>query len=239
MNILAIPTKFSNRQQDIMRLLLKKPHLQNDLQSVLGLTAPNLHYHLNQLLKANLIKKETIQKMGNARINQVMINPAAYQRLRNILGLKVKDLTLITGFGLLESGYRVPDLVWKILRTMRYPMSKLVCFTTPESKVKRKKFQKVEKLQKVDTYYEFEYNVFRHWNSEFFQKVEELISQQLKTSNVIIDITPLTKLYSFKLLEMANKYDLPCVYLGMDAQGEECLFQMSSLQILGKISRYN
>ena len=57
----------------------------------------------------------------------------------------------------------------------------------------------------------------------------------METANIIIDLTPLSKLFSFKLLELANKYQIPCVYLGMDKEGKDKLYWMSNMKIKGEI----
>ena len=39
-------------------------------------------------------------------------------------------------------------------------------------------------------------------------------------ANVVIDATPLSKLFSKYLLEFANKYQVPCFYLEWKGEGE-------------------
>ncbi|MCP6718679.1 MAG: hypothetical protein KJI71_00420 [Patescibacteria group bacterium] len=60
----------------------------------------------------------------------------------------------------------------------------------------------------------------------------------MKEADIIIDLTPLSKLFSFKLLELANKYLLPCVYLGIDKNEEDKLFWMGEMRIEGEIQPF-
>lgn len=74
---------------------------------------------------------------------------------------------------------------------------------------------------------------YRDIKSEFFQEVENMLSEEMKSADIIIDLTPLSKLFSFKLLEVANKYFLPCVYLGINKKGNYELYSMSNMKIEG------
>ena len=65
------------------------------------------------------------------------------------------------------------------------------------------------------------------------------ISKEMENSNIILDITPLSKLYSFKMLEIANKYQISCVYLGMDTDSKDKLYWMSEMKIEGKIKSFD
>ncbi len=222
---------FSDNQIKILNLLFKKEYLQNELQKELKTTAPNLHHHLTRLEKYNLVQKKTLHKIGNAKINSISLNPSSRQHIRKILELKVKNYTLITGFGILGTGYKLPDLVLEILRENYYPISKIVCFTSKDALKKRKEHQKQENLINFNQIIKFPYEDYRNITSEFFQKIEGILSEEMKSSDIIIDLTPLTKLFSFKLLEIANLYNLPCVYLGINEEGNNALLSMSNMRI--------
>ena len=230
---------FSKRQIHILSLLFEKEYQQKDLQEALETSAPNLHYHLNKLEELDLVRKKTLYEVGNVRINSISLNPAALQQVRKIIGKEVKNFTLITGFGELETGYRVPDLVFKILSKFHYPISRIVCFTTGKAKVRRIEFKEVEKLMDINDFFLFQYQEFRYIDSEFFETVEAKISKEMEEANIIIDVTPLSKLFSFKLLELANKYQIACIYLGMDKLGDDKLYWMSNMKIEGEIVTFS
>ena len=131
---------FSERQIQILNLLFEREYQQKDLQEAVETSAPNLHYHLNKLEELNLVRKETLYEVGNVKINSISLNPASRQQIRQIIGKEVKYYTLITGFGELDTGYRVPDLVFNILNKYHYPITRIVCFSTEIAKSRRIEF---------------------------------------------------------------------------------------------------
>ena len=128
---------------------------------------------------------------------------------------------LLTGFGGLKTGYRIPDIVFKLLIKYHYPISRVICFTSEDAKGKRMEFKEQENLIDIDEFLVYPYEDYRFIESDFFQSIELKISKEMEIANILIDLTPLSKLFSFKLLELANKYQIPCVYLGMNEQGKD------------------
>ncbi|MHA1252912.1 MAG: hypothetical protein ACTSRP_23190, partial [Candidatus Helarchaeota archaeon] len=114
----------------------------------------------------------------------------------------------------------------------------VVCFTSQDAFDKRSEAEKKESLIEIDEYKIFDYNEYRYIDSEFFKSVEGIISEEMNNANIIIDLTPLSKLFSFKMLELANKYQIPCVYLGMDDKGNDKLYWMSNMKIKGEIKAF-
>jgi len=239
MKIRLTKEDFSERQIHILNLLFKKEYQQKDLQEALRTTAPNLYYHLNKLEELDLVKKKTLYEVGNVKINVISLNPASRQQVRKIIEKEVSNYVLITGFGELKTGYRVPDLVYNILIKYHYPISRVICFTTQDAREKRKEFKEEENLMDIDEFFAYPYQDYRFIESEFFQSIEIKISKEMETANIIIDLTPLSKLFSFKLLELANKYQIPCVYLGMDRESKDKLYWMSKMKIEGEIETFD
>ena len=239
MKISLTKEDFSERQINILNLLNKNEYQQKDLQEALKTTAPNLYYHLNKLEELDLVKKKTLYEVGNVKINIISLNPASRQQVRKIIGKEVSNYVLITGFGVLKTGYRVPDLVYNILIKYHYPISRVICFTTPDAKEKREEFKEVENLLNIDDFFTYPYEEYRFIESEFFQSIEIKISKEMESANIIIDLTPLSKFFSFKLLELANKYQIPCIYLGMDGEGKNKLYWMSNMKIQGEIESFD
>lgn len=239
MKISLTKEDFSERQTLILNLLFEKEYQQKDLQEALKTTAPNLYYHLNKLEELDLIKKKTLYEVGNVKINEISLNPASRQQVRKIIGKEVSNYVLITGFGVLKTGYRVPDLVYNILNKYHYPISRIICFTTPDAREKRMKFKEEDNLMEINEFFAYPYQDYRFIESEFFQSIEIKISKEMEAANIIIDLTPLSKLFSFKLLELANKYQIPCVYLGMDGEGKDKLYWMSNMKIEGEIETFD
>jgi hypothetical protein len=199
----------------------------------LGISAPALLYHLDALAAQRLILKTTIAQIGNARINEISINPPALQQIRQILGLGSAGLTLITGFGKEGNGYRIPDIALRLLEGQGYSIKRIVCFSSPDAKIIRDAHENDEYLFQLDQYHLFDYVDYRNFSSTFFQQVESLLDEEIQAADVLLDLTPLSKLFSFKLLDIATRYHLPCFYLGQNSSGEYFLMWMSQLQILG------
>ena len=92
----------------------------------------------------------------------------------------------------------------KILKEKYYPLSRIVCFTSPDAIEKRIEHQEEENLLKIDHFIQFPYEDYRNLESEFFQEVENILSEEMKSADILIDLTPLSKLFSFKFLEGEN-----------------------------------
>ncbi|MGQ4876400.1 MAG: hypothetical protein ACP6IY_20240 [Promethearchaeia archaeon] len=230
--------KISKTQKEILKLLFEKDYLQKELKKKINTSSSNLFYHVNKLENYGLINKETLNKIGNAKNILISLNPSSRQLVREILGYEVKNYTLITGFGVLKEGYKIPEKVFKLLKEKNYPISRIVCFTSPDALTKLNEKQKNTSSIKIDKFIKFPYEDFRNIDSEFFMKVETILSEEMRNANLIIDLTPLSKLYSFKLLELANKYQLPCIYMGINKEQKEELFSMVNMEIKGKIKNF-
>jgi DNA-binding MarR family transcriptional regulator len=120
-----IKRDFSKNQIKILKLLLEKDFLQNELQEALNTTAPNLHYHLSRLESHNLIQKETLHEVGSAKINKISLNPSARENVRKILGYKNKK-SIRNNASVKKSGYKAPNRASKKLKNNYYQISIVV-----------------------------------------------------------------------------------------------------------------
>ncbi|MHA1843121.1 MAG: winged helix-turn-helix domain-containing protein [Promethearchaeota archaeon] len=234
-----IKKDFPETQIKILRLLFKREYQQKELQRKLKTTGSNLHYHLNRLEDLGLIQRITLQQVGNVKINNILLNSTARQQVRQILGYEIKNFTLITGYGVLKEGYKVPDRVFKLLKEKRYPISKIICFTSPDAEAKRKEKQESEKLIEIHKTFSYNYEDYRNLGSKFFKEVESIISKEMKNADIILDLTPLSKLYTLKLLELSNKYLIPSVYCAMDEKKNYRLYSLSKMKIEGEIKLFD
>lgn len=226
---------FNDNQKQILKLLMERAFIQKELQKILEMSSPGLLYHLNKLENLKLIQKITLQKVGNAKINEIRIEPLQLQNIRKILEIKIKKCTMLTGYGELETGYRIPDQNYALLQNKIYQIDRVVCITTNKGKNIRQTKEKEEKLIEIQEYYaNYEYTDFRYLNSHFFRDLDGILRKELKDSNLIIDLTPLTKLYSFELLKRANQYQLACFYMGHDHEGKNSLIWMTDVDLEGE-----
>lgn len=224
------------KQREILQILLNGPIRQNELHKKVGITAPALLYHLDRMERNNLILKKTIFQVGNAKNNEISINPTALQHIREILGLKMEECTLITGYGKDINAMNLPDNSLKLLIKNHFKIKRIIHFTTPDAKEIRDKITKEQKLLIPDRIELFDYKEYRFLESELYTRLEGILSEELKHANVILDLTPLSKMFSFKLLELANKYHLLCFYIGMNKKEEYILYWFTNMKIEGSIS---
>jgi hypothetical protein len=236
---------FSDLQLEILKLLFEKPYKQNELQSVLQnklkkpISAQNLSYHLGILDREQLIEKRIIAQIGNARINEILLNTGQLQYIRKLLKIEIQNFTLVTGFGRIEKGYLLPDICVSTLKKMNYMITRVICFTTPDSRQIREKMAGSEQLIPIDQYFDH-YDFDRDLNSldsRFYQEeLDQILRTELKSANLILDLTPLSKLFSFKMLELANRYQLPCFFLGKNGSQEHAIIWMSGMKLEGKMN---
>jgi DNA-binding PadR family transcriptional regulator len=236
---------FSEIQLEILRILLEKPYKQNELQNTLekqlnkSISAQNLSYHLGILEREQLIEKKVIAQIGNARINEIFLNNGQLQRIRHLLHIEIQNFTLVTGFGRIETGYKIPDIIVRELKKFQIFITRIVCFTTSDARKIRDNQMNKEHLLTIDEYHD-QYDFDRDYcylDSDLYQHhLDEILRKELKTANLVIDLTPMSKLYSFKMLELANRYQLPCFFLGKNAQQSDLLIWMSGIKLEGKMN---
>ena len=118
-----VKRNFSKNQIKILKLLLEKEFLQNELQHALNTTASNLHYHLSRLEDFKLVRKETIQEIGSAKINKISLNPSAREHVLKILGYKNKKSLRNNGSAPIGRGYKPPYRKIKKFKNNYYPIS--------------------------------------------------------------------------------------------------------------------
>ncbi|TFF87649.1 MAG: hypothetical protein EU549_04355 [Promethearchaeota archaeon] len=61
-----------------------------------------------------------------------------------------------------------------------------------------------------------DYKLYRSYKTDAFEDLKATILAEIQEFRVILDITPLSKLYSFKLQEYSEKYNIPSFYIGKD-----------------------
>ncbi|MCP4762856.1 MAG: hypothetical protein GY870_13840 [archaeon] len=237
-------SKKKDIQITILNNLINKSQLQSELhisvKAELGkeISKQNFSYHLKKLEEKSLILKIKTEEWGAAHKNRISINPMKRQYIRTLISNEINNYTLITGFGFIKKGYLIPDISYKELKKFGYNIDRVVCFTSKDARRKRKTAE--EQLIKINKYYDkYEYEKdYCNINSELYSNLEEILKKEIKSNNVIIDLTPLSKLFSFKLLELCNKYNLPCFFLGMGPDNTSHMIGMSTMKISGKMQHF-
>ena len=213
--------KLPEKQKKILQLLLKTTYMQNELAKAVKISGAGLLYHLKLLEKNGIIHKKTITKVGNVTLNRISINANSVQKVRKILGLTKKNFTLISGFGKdseLGQPYTIPATAKLLLGKEDYNIQRVIAFVTPESNI-----NKAKEILKIDRFIEKSIQDYRNPDSELMNKLELIIQEEQKEAEIILDLTPLTKLLTIKFLEFSYKYDIPSFYLGKKESGENSL----------------
>ncbi len=209
-----------------------------NIRKKINISSPGLLYHLDKLEEMHFIQKITLAQIGNAKINEISLDPLQMQTIRRILGKECKTTTLLSGFGELYDGYSIPEQGFQLLHYRHYIIERVVCITTRKGKEIRDSKSKEEKLLSIDKYYaDYDYLDFRNINSQFFKDIDSILRDELQNSNLIIDITPLSKLYSFEMLKRANQYQLPCYYKGKNEEQKDVLLWMTNLKLKGDFGK--
>lgn len=213
---------FTEKQKKILELLLDKTYMQKDLAEAVKISGAGLFYHINILEnEEHLITKETKYQVGTVSLNEISLNPNAIQRVRKILERSFENYTLISGFGKtseLGLSYTIPSMISGLLKDEGYKINRIVVFVTDESDVK-----KAKDLGKLDRIIEYKYSDYRNTDSKLMRIIEQIVIEEQKNTDLILDLTPLTKLLTIKLLEISNKFQIPSCYLGKSEDGENNL----------------
>ena len=187
--------------------------MQKDLTKAMGISGAGLLYHLNILEEEELIIKKPVITVGSVTLKEISINPSKRQMVRKILDIKTEGYTLITGFGKdssLNLSYMLPIKAGRLLEEEGYNIKRVVAFITPESNL-----EAATRLIKIDREINKPYSLYRTHESDLMDNLESIIREEQKNMDLILDLTPLTKLLTVKLLMLSFKYDIPSFYLGL------------------------
>ncbi|MHA1315859.1 MAG: hypothetical protein ACTSRB_18300, partial [Candidatus Helarchaeota archaeon] len=157
-----------------------------------------------------LIQKKTLIKVGSVQVGGVDLNPLFLHEIRKLLGIPEKDYTLITGCTWNpnhpdDRTLDLPEIGKKLLEESKFHVTKTTCFITPPARERR-----VDKKYPPLDYHEFGYASFQSFDLR--EQILRVLKEDLKEQDVILDMTPLTKVFSIILLDIAHQYNLPIFY---------------------------
>jgi hypothetical protein len=94
-------------------------------------------------------------------------------------------------------------------------------------------------INSIDEYFD-QYDYDRDYcnlDSKLYRvDLDNILRMELKTANLILDLTSMSKLYSFKMLELANCYQLLCFFLGKNNEQNEFIIWMSRMKLEGTMN---
>lgn len=202
---------FSEKQLEILEKLLVTPYMQKDLAEELGISGAGLLYHIRKLEKKNLIGRETTVKVGSVSRKEISLNANVVQAVRRILNKSTGEYTLITGMGKdspLGDSHQLPALTKDLLVEEGYAITRTFVFATPESSL-----DKGRQLTEIDEVLIRPYHDYRNDQSELMRDFENTLQKELKKADLILDLTPLSKYLTIKLLDFSYQYQVPACYL--------------------------
>jgi len=161
-----------------------------------------------------LERKGVLERRVEGRRVFVKIKPEYVQAIRITLGYKA-PYCLISGYTWnpqrpddLEPLKNYVDAIDKLARE-GIKVEYIVCFTTPEAQEKRRKH---EVKPEPDEEIALPFSVYQSDYLKLKREIISIINRLIYQYEPILDITPLTKLYSDILAEISEKYHLKRIY---------------------------
>ncbi len=153
------------------------------------------------------------RKIVNRKV-YVRLKPESVVLARRLLNIRV-PYELISGYtwNPLKPEDLMPiknyiDAINKLEREGIKP-SKIICFTTPEASRKR---LELNVKPEPDVEVKFEFKVYQSNINLIEEELGRIVENEIWDYNIILDITPLTKLYTIAAINIARKYDLKMIY---------------------------
>lgn len=176
-----------------------------------------VRYRVSAALSQNSIALENRGFVRRGRVGKrvlVEVVPEHAQRLRRVLGVGAK-LCLVSGYTFNPD--RPDDLTplrnyvdaLEKLRAEGIYIDRVVCFTVPVAKDLRVKHG-VKPDPDREVVADFE--VYRSGYNELKRLVYSVVEEEVKNFNLILDVTPLTKLFTDVLAEVSERFDIPRIY---------------------------
>lgn len=197
-----------DRKKKILKTILENKEVSVvDIQRKTSIPRSSLVHHLGILAREKIILQE---KSGRELINK--INPLYIQNLRAIFGIKAPKM-LISGYTYNPETKDIKTLevlqrALEFLKKEKIEIKRTISFTVPEAKRKIRKTDFV----KGDVEITLDFKDYQNSPEKIEREMEEVIIKNLGSYEIIIDLTPLTKLYSIIGLSLAKKYGLKAFY---------------------------
>jgi len=197
-------------QKKILQLILQGYKEIRQITKEMGMSRNAIHYQLRRLEERDLIKKKTLINVGNVSVGIVELNFLRMEDIRSILGLQAEGNALLTGCTWNprykdDSTLKLPDNSKMLLEREGFKINKVICFTTSEARDRRATLD----LPEFD-YVIHDFASYQSFNIK--QSILKVLRENLEKHSVILDMTPLTKIFSIVLLELAHEYGLPIFY---------------------------
>lgn len=200
--------KLGDRKRRILRCLLELREASvSELQMCTEIPRSSLNHHLRMLRRMGLIEQ---RRSGKVLVNRVV--PLHVQKLREELGCRA-PVALISGYtydpergdpqtlGLLDRAVR-------LLEREGVEVRRCIAFTTP----KAQQMMEVAKYRRGDEEVPMDISVYQNELPRVEREMSRVIERYLPEYEVVVDLTPLTKLFTIAGVNAASKYCLRAIY---------------------------
>lgn len=196
------------KKEIIKKLLTKEKASISYLASVLKMPRSSLNHHLFMLEKIGAIRR---YREGREVINRV--NPKLVQKFRNEFSIE-KPKLLIGGYTYDpakqdEKTFEVLQRAIEILKKEKgIEIKKSIAFATPlaAEKIKETNYKEGDEVIK------FDFEVYQERPDIIESNLREIIEKNISSYEILIDLTPLTKIFSIVSLSLAKEYGLKPFY---------------------------
>ncbi len=200
--------KLNERKLKILKSLLERGFVSvAELQRVTGIPRSSLNHHLYILTRDGYIRQK---RKGKELLCSV--EPIYIQRLRVKLGMNAPK-ALISGYTFHPNNpdtrtLRVVERAVNLLKKEGVNIDRTIAFTTPLARGKIRE----EGVMHGDEEIEFEIEVYQNDINKIKKRMKKVIEKNLLNYELIVDLTPLTKLYTIVALSFAKEYGVKAIY---------------------------
>lgn len=196
------------RKRDIVRAVLKSGELSVAvIQEKTEMPRSSLNHHLALLRRDKIIVQ---RRDGRRLLNSV--SPKYIQGFRKEFRVRAPKL-LISGYTFDPKRQNIKTLEMleraiNFLKCDKIKVGKTVAFTTH---LARDKIRETDYLQ-GDEEVAMDIEVYQNEMAKIEKTMRDIIEKKLGENEVIMDLTPLTKLFTIVSLSLAREYDLKAMY---------------------------
>lgn len=200
--------ELDSRKKKILKTILKSREISvAEIQRKTSIPRSSLVHHLGILARKEIVLQE---KRGKELTNK--INPLYIQNLRAIFRIKAPKM-LISGYTYNPDTKDIKTLqvlqrALEFLKKENIEIKRTISFTIPEAKERIRETDFV----KGDVEITLDFKDYQNFPEKIEKEMEKVIIKNLSGYEIIVDLTPLTKLYSIIGLSLARKYGLKAFY---------------------------
>jgi DNA-binding transcriptional ArsR family regulator len=200
--------KLGTRKLQILKTILRQGRTSiAEIQRATNIPRSSLIHHLKWLESRGYIIQER-----KGKIIENIVSPSYAQKLRKELKIKVPKL-LISGYTYDPSkpDIKTLELLQRALDFLEkegIKVEKTIAFTTPLAQKKIKEAGYIRGNEEVP----MEYEIYSNRQKKIEREMRKRIEQNILTRDILVDLTPLSKLFTIVGLYLSKEYGLRSFY---------------------------